>query len=208
MGQEREQGKERRRQYGEAENAFKTATQSLKQAEEAGENSCRDSSVAEARTKVAGQGSSGSRPGTEETGSPSTISSGSPPGNACQEAEKQQQGRDEIDDCRKLVNLARQRLQLAKVLGTIQSRKEIAGLENRLQAVTAPDEKTLNGLRANRRKVKVCGPIGGGGLDPGRDPAAAGDDAARPRWPGGSTAGPAGRGEAGLVSAAAGRHRP
>ncbi len=68
--------------------------------------------------------------------------------------EQHAQDRDAIDDCRKLLALAEQSIQIKDSLKAIASQEEqIAALEQSLKTLKAPDQVALKNLRGNRRQA-------------------------------------------------------
>jgi hypothetical protein len=64
-------------------------------------------------------------------------------------------GREELDDRRKLLGFSQQRSQLVELLNGVQKlEEEIAQLEQWLENEAAPDKKTLEELRGNRRQAQ------------------------------------------------------
>lgn len=62
--------------------------------------------------------------------------------------------RDSIDDCRKLLTIAQRLQQIENELGTVDTvAMRIGELEVQLKDATAPDEKTLDGLRKTQRQM-------------------------------------------------------
>ena len=156
LRQEREQSKERLRRHADARNALETATLLRSQADErlAKYRDAQQRSREEDAKVVVAKNAEDAAQEAKANLAQRHQEMARHLADALQAEEKHHKGRDEIDDCRKLLTIAERQAQLQQTLeAATNQEKEIAELENNLRNVLAPDEKTLKSLRDNRRQA-------------------------------------------------------